>query len=212
MAGVGTPAHAGPPGPPGRAGGSAARAGAGQAAPEGGEEDPPGAPPGGGPRGMLAGRTRGAAPTALAHRGWKQQARAAGHGPAGSPAWADSSDERCLKRPCWRRRTPRLHLPRVVHVRLLAAIRSVMSALCRECLPCIGSGQNVPHGCKGCQERGTKKCGAWQSCVTFVCNMGSPFRPRPLRILSVEYGTCRPPSPPRSSPCQRVIRVGHSGV
>ena len=91
MAGVGTPAHAGPPGPPGRAGGSAARAGAGQAAPEGGEEDPPGAPPGGGPRGMLAGRTRGAAPTALAHRGWKQQARAAGHGPAGSPAWEESS-------------------------------------------------------------------------------------------------------------------------
>jgi hypothetical protein len=31
---------------------------------------------------------------ALAHRGWKQPARAAGHGPAGSPAWADSSDER----------------------------------------------------------------------------------------------------------------------
>ena len=58
---------------------------------------PPHAPP---PAPLHPGRWRAAprtAPTALAHRGWKQQARAAGHGPAGSPAWADSSDERCLK-------------------------------------------------------------------------------------------------------------------
>jgi len=34
-------------------------------------------------------------PAGPARRGWKQQARAA-------PAWADSSDERCLSRPLFR--------------------------------------------------------------------------------------------------------------